>query len=324
MRLRGRCSARWSGPASGGPGHAQGAAGVRWLRSTHRMAPRASTCTRSRRAGRARARARSGRRGGGARHRRRHRGGQGEESRSFWSSSPTSWPAGGRPPPAQLDAAWTAVLDHLREGDLAGLPLIVGGRSLGARVACRTAAATGRPPCSASPFRCAPGQTDPAKSRLPELDAVTLPTLVVQGESDPFGMPPPGPHRESSRWPETMGSRRTWTRCAPPWELVTTPGGALGRRRGRAAAPTSRHMRSTAAASPSPCSRTSERQVPNASACPIALFTRLRAPPRGRRAGHQRLRAAARYPWKRLNRSATMGTTGSSRWRLTSIPSVRP
>jgi hypothetical protein len=100
-------------------------------------------------------------------------------------------------PPAQLDAAWTAVLDHLREGDLAGLPLIVGGRSLGARVACRTAAATGATAvlCLAFPVH-APGQTDPAKSRLPELDAVTLPTLVVQGESDPFGMPPPGPHRE--------------------------------------------------------------------------------------------------------------------------------
>jgi uncharacterized protein len=100
-------------------------------------------------------------------------------------------------PAAQLDAAWTAVLDHLRGGDLAGLPLIVGGRSLGARVACRTAPATGATAvlCLAFPVH-APGQTDPAKSRLPELDAVTLPTLVVQGKSDPFGMPPPGPNRE--------------------------------------------------------------------------------------------------------------------------------
>jgi pimeloyl-ACP methyl ester carboxylesterase len=35
----------------------------------------------------------------------------------------------------------------------------------------------------------------PAQSRLPELEAVTIPVLVVQGERDPFGMPPPGPFR---------------------------------------------------------------------------------------------------------------------------------
>ena len=46
-------------------------------------------------------------------------------------------------PAGQLDAAWTAVVEHLRADPLAGLPLVVGGRSLGARVACRTAAATG-------------------------------------------------------------------------------------------------------------------------------------------------------------------------------------
>ena len=47
-------------------------------------------------------------------------------------------------PPARLDAAWTAVIGHLRAGELAELPLIVGGRSLGARVACRTAEADRR------------------------------------------------------------------------------------------------------------------------------------------------------------------------------------
>jgi uncharacterized protein len=100
-------------------------------------------------------------------------------------------------PAGQLDAAWTAVVEHLRANELAGLPLIVGGRSLGARVACRTAESLGAIAvlCLAFPVH-APGQTDPAKSRLPELDAVTLPTLVVQGTSDPFGMPPPGPNRE--------------------------------------------------------------------------------------------------------------------------------
>ena len=46
-------------------------------------------------------------------------------------------------PARQLDAAWTAVVDHLLAGELRGLPLVVGGRSLGARVACRTAEAAG-------------------------------------------------------------------------------------------------------------------------------------------------------------------------------------
>jgi predicted alpha/beta-hydrolase family hydrolase len=98
-------------------------------------------------------------------------------------------------PAKQLDAAWTAVVDHLRAGELRDLPLIAGGRSLGARVACRTAEATEAVAvlCLAFPVH-PPGR--PEKSRLEELDAVTLPTLVVQGQSDPFGMPPPGPHRE--------------------------------------------------------------------------------------------------------------------------------
>src|SRR5438067_12933743 len=46
-------------------------------------------------------------------------------------------------PARQLDAAWTAVVEHLVAGELHDLPLIVGGRSLGARVACRMAEATG-------------------------------------------------------------------------------------------------------------------------------------------------------------------------------------
>jgi uncharacterized protein len=92
-------------------------------------------------------------------------------------------------PTHQLDAAWTAVLDRLREDELKGLPLVTGGRSAGARVACRTAAETGAAAvlCLAFPVH-PPGR--PEKSRLDELDAIQLPTLVVQGTSDPFGMPP--------------------------------------------------------------------------------------------------------------------------------------
>jgi len=98
-------------------------------------------------------------------------------------------------PAGQLDAAWVAVVEHLRGDALGELRLVVGGRSSGARVACRTAAQTGAAGvlCLAFPVH-PPGR--PEKTRLPELDAVAVPTLVVQGASDPFGMPPPGARRE--------------------------------------------------------------------------------------------------------------------------------
>jgi hypothetical protein len=108
--------------------------------------------------------------------------------------------AGRRSPPRapQLDAAWIAVVEHLRADELAGLPLVVGGRSLGARVACRTAEATGAVAvlCLAFPLTPPRRAGKPPQSRLAELDAVTVPTLVVQGDRDPFGMPPPGPSRQ--------------------------------------------------------------------------------------------------------------------------------
>ena len=93
-------------------------------------------------------------------------------------------------PAPQLDAAWIAVVEQL---DVEG-PLFVGGRSSGARVACRTAAATNAAGvlCLAFPLH-PPGRPD--KTRLPELEAVTVPVLIVQGESDPFGMPPEAPGR---------------------------------------------------------------------------------------------------------------------------------
>jgi uncharacterized protein len=95
-----------------------------------------------------------------------------------------------QPAAKQLDAAWIAVVEQLRGDE----PLIVGGRSAGARVACRTAAETGAAAvlCLAFPVH-PPGR--PEKSRLDELDAVAVPVLVVQGERDPFGMPPEAPGR---------------------------------------------------------------------------------------------------------------------------------
>jgi uncharacterized protein len=99
-------------------------------------------------------------------------------------------------PAKQLDASWTDVVGHLTRKELAGLPLVVGGRSLGARVACRTAAATGAVGvlCLAFPL-VPPRRRGTPTSRLPELDAVSVPTLVVQGERDPFGVPPPRDRR---------------------------------------------------------------------------------------------------------------------------------
>ena len=91
-------------------------------------------------------------------------------------------------PAPRLEVAWTAVVEHLVAGELSGLPLVVGGRSLGARVACRTVEATGAVGVLCLAFPLQPRREAP--SRLPELDAVTVPTLVVQGERDRFGMPP--------------------------------------------------------------------------------------------------------------------------------------
>jgi uncharacterized protein len=108
--------------------------------------------------------------------------------------------AGRRSPPRapQLDAAWTAAVEELVGGELRGLRLVVGGRSLGARVACRTVEATGAVAvlCLAFPLR-PPRRAgkEPPPSRLPELDAVSVPTLVVQGDRDRFGIPPDGERR---------------------------------------------------------------------------------------------------------------------------------
>lgn len=98
-------------------------------------------------------------------------------------------------PAAQLDTAWTAVVAHLRARTLRGLPFVCGGRSSGARVACRTVADTGAVGvlCLAFPLH-SPGRPN-APSRQPELDGVDVPVLVVQGQSDPFGMPEPASNR---------------------------------------------------------------------------------------------------------------------------------
>ena len=111
--------------------------------------------------------------------------------------------AGRRSPPraTQLDQAWLAVVEQLRVGPLRAARVIAGGRSAGARVACRTAAAADAIAvlCLAFPLHPPGRGDDPAKSRLPELEAVSVPVLIVQGERDPFGMPPAAPGREVVR-----------------------------------------------------------------------------------------------------------------------------
>jgi len=92
--------------------------------------------------------------------------------------------------PPRLDLAWVDVLAALTGSPRGGGgPLVVGGRSAGARVACRTAQQVGADAvlCLAFPLH-PPGR--PERSRIAELEAVAVPVLVVQGDRDAFGVPP--------------------------------------------------------------------------------------------------------------------------------------
>lgn len=108
-------------------------------------------------------------------------------------------------PAGQLDEAWLAALGHLSEILPATLvkrtakkaatlkvPLVVGGRSSGARVACRTALASGAAGVVTLAFPLHP-PGKPERSRDEELRASGVPALVVNGDSDPFGVPAAGP-----------------------------------------------------------------------------------------------------------------------------------
>jgi predicted alpha/beta-hydrolase family hydrolase len=90
--------------------------------------------------------------------------------------------------PPRLDEGWDAVLADLRADDVLTGPLVLGGRSAGARVACRTAAGQGAAGVLALAFPLHPPGR-PEKSRAGELTAVAVPLVVVQGETDAFGAP---------------------------------------------------------------------------------------------------------------------------------------
>jgi predicted alpha/beta-hydrolase family hydrolase len=128
-------------------------------------------------------------------------------------------------PARQLDAAWHAVIGDLAAAELAGLPLVTGGRSLGARVACRTARETNAVAVLCLAFPLLPparrsAKSAPPQSRLPELEAVPVPVLVVQGDRDRFGMPPaaasrtvvqvPGDHGLKADLPAVADAVRAW------------------------------------------------------------------------------------------------------------------
>lgn len=98
------------------------------------------------------------------------------------------------PAPRTLDAGWRGLWPALTGP---GLPVVAGGRSAGARVACRTAAELGAHAVLALSFPLHPPGR-PEKSRADELLGAGLPTLVVQGGNDPFGRPgefPEGSYR---------------------------------------------------------------------------------------------------------------------------------
>jgi predicted alpha/beta-hydrolase family hydrolase len=93
--------------------------------------------------------------------------------------------------PARQDAAWIEIIDALRPAAGPGLPLVQGGRSNGARVACRTARATGARAVLALAFPLHP-PGHPEKSRAGELAEAGTDILVINGRRDPFGIPDEG------------------------------------------------------------------------------------------------------------------------------------
>jgi uncharacterized protein len=114
--------------------------------------------------------------------------------------------------PERQDAAWLEIIGALRPG-FPGIPLVQGGRSNGARVACRTASAAGARAVVALAFPLHPPGR-PERSRAGELRQAGAPVLVVNGDRDPFGVPDsadasrvvvlPGEAHALSRHPEEV------------------------------------------------------------------------------------------------------------------------
>ncbi|WP_433323406.1 alpha/beta hydrolase family protein [Spirillospora sp. CA-294931] len=129
--------------------------------------------------------------------------------------------AGRRAPgaPAKQDAAWLEVIEAVR-GRAGDVPLVQGGRSNGARVACRTAREAEAAGVIALAFPLVP-PWNPAASRVDELRSAGVPVLVVSGDKDQFGVPAPadaaevvvlpGERHDLDRNPAAVGA------AAEPW-----------------------------------------------------------------------------------------------------------
>lgn len=125
-------------------------------------------------------------------------------------------------PVDRQDAAWAEVISVLRDDIGADLPLVQGGRSNGARVACRTAQAVGARGVIALAFPLHP-PGHPERSRAAELAMAGTDVLVINGRNDPFGVPRRGAGRRLvvldgethalSRHPDAVGrAARSWLR----------------------------------------------------------------------------------------------------------------
>ncbi len=134
--------------------------------------------------------------------------------------------------PDRQDAAWLEVIEAVRPG-FPAMPLVQGGRSNGARLACRTAAAAGARAVVALAFPLHPPGR-PERSRAAELRQAGVPVLVVNGDRDPFGVPDradasrlvvlPGETHALSRHPQVIRQAvEAWLREM----LVPLPGGPV-------------------------------------------------------------------------------------------------
>jgi predicted alpha/beta-hydrolase family hydrolase len=139
----------------------------------------------------------------------------------------------GAPAPAtQLDASWAHVLAALTQR-FPDTPQIHGGRSSGARVACRGAVTAQPAPVGvlalAFPL-LAPARRDGTRpDRGPEIDAVDaagIPVLAVSGADDRFGVPPPGAHREvvTVRGDHSLRAKGPVREAVRPWLEALVPG----------------------------------------------------------------------------------------------------
>lgn len=123
------------------------------------------------------------------------------------------------PAPKTLDVGWRGLWPALAEP---GLPVIAGGRSAGARVACRTAGELGAAAVLALSFPLHP-PGKPEKSRADELLGAGVPTLVVQGGNDPFGKPAEFPDTKNAKSAKSAKSNKNAESGKGSYDLVEIP-----------------------------------------------------------------------------------------------------